>query len=341
MAEILQDPGWHLFDLEADAHTSQWLQLSEAQFRAASFLDQRLLLPTPGAAEGRHTTTLPIAELLRGMTNNPPRNAHFIFHIGHCGSTLISRALAATPSILPLREPMGLRQLAATMGTVENDTWLRYLQFVLAAHSRVFHSGQISMIKATSTCNALILPILDLLPESRVLLLYVRLENFLAGMLGKQTPARDLQGHSAARLQEWQSITGTPLTLPANEMSEGQLAVVSWLTSMSRLLQANSQHHYRCRLLDFDDFLKAPEAGLMRLSEFFHLDDAGADLLAAWLDVSLGYSKLPEQPYSAFDRNRTLLRGRVQRSAEIQAALHWAQQLIEAQPALNACGDYF
>lgn len=340
MAEMLQDAGWHLFDLEPTAHTSQWLKLSEAQFRAASFLDQRLLLPASDQAAEMPAISLPMAELHAWVARNPASNSHFIFHMGHCGSTLISRALAATPSVLPLREPLSLRRLAVALSSMQNTDWKRYLQIALAAHSRVFHPGQISMIKATSTCNALIQPIMNLLPGSRMLLLYVRLESFLAGMLGKQTPALDLQGHAPARLQEWQSITGAPFAQAASEMNEGQLAVISWLTSMCRLIQANSLHPHQCLLLDFDEFLAAPQDGLVRLSEFFQLGDAEADILAAWPDISLTYSKQPDQPYSAFNRNRTLMRGRAQRGAEIQAGLQWAQLLIQQQPALQDCLDF-
>jgi hypothetical protein len=341
MTEQLQDPGWHLFDFEPLARSCQWLELAEAQFRAASFLDQRLLQPGAGQPEGMQPLSLPLRTLHDWAAHNPAGRMHFIFHIGHCGSTLLSRALAATPSILPLREPLGLRRLAAMAGTADLEVWIGYLQPVLAAHSRVFHPGQVSMVKATSTCNALVLPIMERVPQTRVLLVYLRLESYLAGMLGKQTPAADLHGHAAARLQEWQAITRERFPEPANSLNEVQLAVLAWLVGTTRLLEASRLQPRHCHLLDFDVFLQAPEEGLSRLCEFFELGDARAETLAAWPEISLGYSKQPSQAYSAFNRNRTLARGRTQRAADLEAGLQFAQSLAHAQPALRACLDYF
>jgi hypothetical protein len=341
MTVQLDDPRWHLFDFEPLAKSCQWLELTEAQFRAASFLDQRLLQPGAGQAQAMQPLSLPWQTLHDWAAHNPAGRMHFIFHIGHCGSTLLSRALAATPAILPLREPLDLRRLAAMAGTADPEDWIGYLQPVLAAHSRVFQPGQVSMVKATSTCNALVLPIMERVPQTRVLLVYLRLESYLAGMLGKHTPAADLHGHAAARLQEWQAITGARFPEPANRLNEGQLAVLAWLVGTARLLEASRLQPRHCQLLDFDAFLQAPEQGLSRLCEFLQLGDARAEILAAWPEISLGYSKQPAQPYSTFNRNRTLARGRTQRAADLAAGLQFAQSLASAQPALRACLDYF
>src|SRR3546814_20118484 len=48
---------------------------------------------------------------LPGLGAAAPR-PDFIFHIGHVGSTLVSRLLAEVGDALPLREPMLLRALA-------------------------------------------------------------------------------------------------------------------------------------------------------------------------------------------------------------------------------------
>jgi hypothetical protein len=342
MTEVWADAGWHLYQFDFTAGVSEWLPLSEVQFRHASFLDQRL----PAAAAP--PLSIPLEEMHHLTAGGATTTTNFIFHIGHCGSTLLSRALAACPTVLPVREPLTLRQLSTLQGELPTDEWTHYLQFALAAHSRIFRPGQTSMIKATSTCNALILPIMKLLPHRQVLL-YLRLESFLAGMLGKQAPAQDLSGHASARLQEWQAISGQVLSQPANGFTETQLAVLAWLTGMARLLQAGAQNSgqdgeqndRQCLLLDFEDFLAAPETGLGRLIDFFELSDPSQEILQAWPEISLGYSKQPDQPYSAFNRNRTLARGRLQRGEEIRQGLDWAAELIQQNPAFHACSDYF
>lgn len=340
--KLAQDASWHLYQFDPAQQASAWLRLSEQQFRDASFLDQRLLQAQPGRA----TLASPEIVALDGLedSHNPPsiHQSHFIFHIGHCGSTLLSRALAATNLILPIREPLTLRQLAAEFPEAENTMWSSKLQFALAAHSRTFRAGQLSMIKATSTCNALIQPILERVPDARALLMYVPLESFLAGMLGKQSTPLDLRGHLNSRLHEWRRLAGSPFEqLSTDEMADAQLAVLSWLTSMARLLQSQATYPDRCKLLDFDQFLAGPEASFEQIIDFFSLSGSQAEILQAWPEISTGYSKKPDEPYSAFNRNRTLSRGRMMHGTDISSALQWAEQLAHQHPVFSSCTEHF
>lgn len=336
---LLDDAAWHLYALQPDTPSSQWLQLSEAQFRTASFLDQRLLA-TVGRSTSEVLYSLPLEAV--DLTSAQARpHAHFIFHIGHCGSTLISRALAATTEVLPIREPLSLRLLAASLPAHANEEWAQMLDLALAAHSRVFRPGQVSMIKATSTCNNLILPLMERARQSKSLLLFLPLESYLAGMLGKQSPAQDLRGHAAARLEDWQRMTGTSLQIAdITEFSEVQLAVISWLSCMARMLQALRQLADRCLLLDFEVFLADPENVLIELISFFGLTESRSQILQAWPDIATGYSKKPDEPYSTFNRNRTLARGRMQRAGDIKAGMAWAEHLLDQFPQFESCRTY-
>ncbi len=79
-------------------HRINWLAerayLVEADrefFRRANFLDERALSPD---VKGRW---VPLDALRRSVLADqpvPPGACHFIFHLGHCGSTLMSRAQA-------------------------------------------------------------------------------------------------------------------------------------------------------------------------------------------------------------------------------------------------------
>ena len=105
-AAWLLDPAWHLFDIDPASSQGAWLELSENVFRDASFLDQRVA----GLATAQRRAEIdPAYKEITAADSQPP---HFIFHLGHCGSTLLSRALASTPAVLPLREPLTLRRLA-------------------------------------------------------------------------------------------------------------------------------------------------------------------------------------------------------------------------------------
>ncbi len=83
------------------------IELGETAYRAASFLDDRILGP---ATRGGWLPLDRVLEAARHAADLRP--LHFIFHTGHVGSTLVSRLLDETGAVLSLREPLPLRTLA-------------------------------------------------------------------------------------------------------------------------------------------------------------------------------------------------------------------------------------
>lgn len=316
----ISTPAWHLYDFDEQQQQAILLELGESDYRAASFLDQRV------EALAKQRQELPLAELQNtlGVAARPVR---CIFHLGHCGSTLLSRALAANPNVLPLREPLTLRRLAAEPAA------RHLLPLVLSAHTRVFHPAQVAMIKASSVCNQLIDPVLRHHPDSRAILLYVPLETHLAGMLGKLTSPVDLSAQAKSKLADWRAITGAA-PLEVEDLDTTQLAVLAWLASMYFLLAAAGSFPRQALLLDFEEMLVDAEASLVRCASFMELGPEPQGeinaILAAWPEISTSYSKQPDLPYSAFNRRKTLQRGRATRRDDIKRGMNWARALASA-----------
>ena len=93
---------------------------------------------------------------------------HFIFHTGHVGSTLVSRLLDETGSVLSLREPLPLRTLADAHDALGHvDSLLSDAQFdrSLAQFMRLWGRGYATtrcvIVKATSSAGRLAAPILS------------------------------------------------------------------------------------------------------------------------------------------------------------------------------------
>jgi hypothetical protein len=169
--------------------------------------------------------------------------------------------------------------------------------------------------------------------------MYVPLESYLAGMLGKLAQPKDLQALAEIRMADWSRIPGAP-ALDAEGLTPAQLAVLAWLTGMRHLATAAARDAGRCRLLDFEDFLANPALQLARCAEFLGLEPETSAILSAWPDISARYSKQPAQPYSAFNRRTTLQRGRRTRGDEIRQGLKWANDLIAGLDGLRECGEY-
>ena len=95
---------------------------------------------------------MPVEELVSALRDAPPTpDPRFIFHIGHCGSTLLSRALDASLRTLPLREPLTLRRLAAqeTERRAELLPWsLALVTIVFMVHANLRYLDQMPALYA-------------------------------------------------------------------------------------------------------------------------------------------------------------------------------------------------
>jgi len=316
------------FPLEATAAGDAILfaMLSEHDYRAASFLDRRLL-----TAE-RRTGTVP-RDLLRPGLAALPRGCDFIFHVSHCGSTLLSRLLAGDPAVLPLREPAILRQ-AALRGADD-----RMADDALPLLARTFRPGQRAMIKATSVVNRIAAPLLHHADDALGLLVTVPAETFLAAVLDG-SPG-DILAHAGERFTRLQEC-GVPMTGGPESLGVGEAAAAGWLCENLTLADLARRFPDRTTWLDFDRFLAAPAAGLAAALAAFGLTADPAAILAG--GVMTRYAKRPEVAYDAAFRHRLLADARARLGDAIEAGLSWldrigAAGLLEGTPASIAAGE--
>lgn len=301
------------------------VELSAAEISAASFLDQRVLKQTtkwvwvPWPLVSDIFKKVPVAK--------PPG---FIFHVGHCGSTLLSRLLEFADDTQCLREPLPLRTLAqdfADAGDGRSFLTQQARQEHLQTLSKMWCRGAVNtVIKATSICTDLLADINTSVPGSKSIFMYNRPETHIATLLAGQNALTDLKGFAQLRLQRLQQKTGLDIQL--NQLSAGQLAALSWLSetsSASRSLEAFPQH---IALLEFDSLLDRPHETLTRM--LHHLDmTAAVETVekAVQSPVLQTYSKAPEHQYNAQTRAAILADSRVKFRQDIYGALDWLEDL--------------
>ncbi|MBV8686136.1 MAG: hypothetical protein JOZ90_02995 [Alphaproteobacteria bacterium] len=323
-------PRWfpHYYDASHDAVLL--VEKSEADYRAASFLDDRAL----GPQTARHL--VPWAEVAEAVPADARRDVQYIFHIGHVGSTLISRLLGELPEVLALREPVVLRDFAERLeeaGTAE-ALWdpasvAGRLDALTALLSRTFRPGQRAMVKATSFVSeqaAALVP-----AESRALLLYAQPRRYIANILGGANSRQELAATAQARLRRLHRRAGAA-RWNLWEMGEGERIGMAWACEMGSLVQAAGRlGPGRVLWMDFDAFLAAPAAGLRALARFFGLDADAAGALAAH-PLAGRYSKAPEHEYTPALRE-TVLAGAVrEHGAALEAGLRWLDAAADASP---------
>src|ERR1700761_3608822 len=106
VADIVDTPHYYPMTFDSAGDRVLLTRMSEADYRVASFLDERAFGP------GTNATWVPHAEIAIAARQIKSRPLHFIFHSGHVGSTWLSRLLDELPGVLGLREPAPLRILA-------------------------------------------------------------------------------------------------------------------------------------------------------------------------------------------------------------------------------------
>lgn len=312
------------------------VRLSRTQYEAASFLDDRVL--TPGQ-HGEWAALDDLAEAAAGLEEN----CHFIFHIGHVGSTLISRLLGATDGIFSLREPTPLPVLAhlqTELGKPEAlwsaEEFEDRTALFLKLWSRTFEPHQAALIKATSWGAELAATLLARSSRPKALFLAVEPEIFLAGVMASPGAWEDVSNAAQASLKRLHERLGeAPWTL--HTMSPGERVAMSWACEMTALGAARGASPHNVMWLDFEGFLDMPGEGLTAALGHFGrpVDIAQIEALTTG-PLMQRYSKLPEHRFDPAFRRRVLAQSRAKHEAEIVAGMAWLDEASLRYPLIAA-----
>jgi len=343
LSELLKgSPELFPFGLDAVNDTVSFIRLSRGDFEHASVLDARILtprterriVPWPQAA-----AAVEAAGLIE--------HCAFIFHIGHVGSTLMSRLIGAHACAFALREPMILRAFAQLRGEppAKAKAWAGVdfearLGGCLKLLSRTFEAHEIAVIKATSFVSELADELLARPSSAKALMMYVSPESYLATILGGPNSRQEAQRLAPERLRRLQRRLGSDAWHPGN-LSEGETLAVAWACEVCALAHAAGRAKERILWVDFDEFLADP--GPRLLAALRHLKiGASADEVAAILRGPLmgRYSKAPEHAYDTALRREVLDQARALHGAEISRGLAWLDRAAVEFAPLRAAMEH-
>jgi hypothetical protein len=254
------------------------------------------------------------------------RDARWIFHIGHVGSTLVARLLGELKGVLAVREPRLLRDLTFFPREVRD----RFMPQVQALMSRTFADDEVALVKATSMVGEIAA---ELVPASeRALLLFATPEHFIQSMLAGPNSVQELAALAefrAARMAD--RVPGFPFG-----DSAAQRAAAAWACEMTALEAAAEAMPGRQLLWrDFDRMLDAMTSALADLSAFFGLQPS-----AGQIDVIVQgpllrrYSKALEYDYSPNLRRDLLADAGKRHASEIAQALRMLDSAAVHSPLL-------
>lgn len=306
--------------------------LGEADYRAASFLDQRLLTERIGR-ERKAWDALP--EL-----GAAPQRPDYIFHIGHVGSTLVSRLLAEAGDVLPLREPMLLRTLAQVAERIDRpesvwspDLYRARLAQVGGWLGRGFRPGQRAMVKASSVITAIADDLTG--ADGRALFLYVPLARYIETILAGEASMAETLAQAPARIARLAALV-PDFPHQLWQLPPVTRVAMSWLCEMASAARTLPPADPRHLWFDFEAMLADPAAGLTAQAVHFGLapDAARIEALLAG-PIMRQYSKAPEHGYGPDLRRELQAQAAAEHAGEIAEAIAWVEALAARDKSLG------
>jgi hypothetical protein len=309
-------PSWLPFAADPATDGLAFLRMTEADYRSASFLDQRMLGP---ASEIRQAPWPVLPAEAR-------RDAQYIFHIGNVGSTLISRLLGELDTVFALREPLLLRSFA------ESPPAPARFDALTALLSRTFRPEQRANVKATSFTSEIADRLVP--PGSRALFLFATPSHYLENILAGENSWQTLQALSPVRLARLQGRCPGLEADPA-AMHDGLRAALGWACEMTSLEAAASRLPAGTIMwLDFDLFLADPSAHFTAIARHLGHPADEATARAICEGPLMGrYSKALDYEYSPALRREILADARRRHAGPIRDALNWLGGLESRYPA--------
>jgi hypothetical protein len=306
--DLLASPDHYLQSFEDDA--AIFMPMDRASYHRSIFLDHRI---SPAA---NRSMRLPLS----AFAGEPPRpeSTGWIFHVAHCGSTLLARALDDPSLNLVLREPLALRQQAFARDPGR-------LALTTALLSKRYRADLPTIVKANVPVNFLLPDLVALDRQAQAIFLYSPLRDYLLAILRSENHRGWLQRVTAQL---------SPYLGDLSNLSDAERCAALWLAQMGAFTAA-IERMPNARALDAEAFFAAPRPTLTAAA--VHL---GVPMSEAMIEAAVSgplfatYSKNPELP---FDNDARLAR-RAELEGPLAPELAQAQSWIEVRTGESAPG---
>lgn len=302
--DLFASPDHYLHSFEGDA--AVFVPMDRASYHRSIFLDGRI---SPAGEGAMH---IPLSAL-SGATRKPATTG-WIFHVAHCGSTLLARALDHLDTNLVLREPLALRQtaIACAPGNLAADR----LAMVSAMLSKRYRADTLTVVKANVPVNFLLPALAALDPDAPALFLYLPLHDYLLAILRSDNH------------REWLRRVTTLLAPWLGDMehlSDAERVAALWLGQI-RAFAVALEKMESARSLDAEVFFAEPATALAAAAAVLRVP-MPPERVEATISGAL-FSTYSKNPAIAFDNIERLAR-RATLETVLAAEIAQAQRWIE------------
>jgi len=319
--QIARDATWLAQALDPSAGQLRLIAMDRESYRSASFLDDRML------QQPVHAEIVPWPPVEQAMGGDLRADARWIFHIGHVGSTLVSRLLGELPNVLAVREPRLLRDLALGRAEARKS----YVPTVTKLMSRTFEEDEAACVKATSFVSEIAAELVP--PSERALFMYATPRNYIASILAGENSLIELRHLAQSRAHRLTARAPSP---PAAR-SDAELAAIAWACEMTALeAAADAMPDRHIAWADFDRMLDDMLSELGQVARFFGFDADDARIAAIAAGPLMGrYSKGLEYEYSTGLRRELIAETSAVAGRQIEDALAMLARAAEKSTLLE------
>ena len=315
-----------LYLLEFAGPNAILVRMTRDTFRRSIFTDrQRIVAASPEAIP---VSTAGLTEMFESQRLPQPQLG-YIFHVAHCGSTLLARALEEAAGLLVYREPAPLRQLAVEYVASMNEPppeamWSRRLQLVTALLGRSYDDDALTLVKANVPVNFIIPQLMELNAESRGILLYATLGNYLLSVL-KSPQHRRWVTYVVRELAAGIRRVSQLADVEPHSLTPATAAACLWLAqTLTYASLADSSDRFRT--LDCEMFFEQPADCLQAALGFYGVD-AAADRVRAVVtgDLFTHHAKAPDVEFDNAARKAELEKLSASLGTDIDEGRQWVR----------------
>lgn len=331
-SDKILSPLYFPLSVNFDEEEIQIVRMSRDAYRSSTFLDDRIVRISD------QTYSVSITDLAKHISRYEitAQPTNYIFHTGFCGSTLLTRCIDVHGKNFSYREPKCLHQISwyfrhnkthinqKSSGVTLRDT----LHLVSALLSRGFLPTEKVCIKPSDGCNNLAEILLNHSPDSKAILLYSELSEFVISTIQHKN-RRNFLAACLLRSKKDAENMGL-LHLPEPETT-GQTAGYVWLIHIYNFLNLLELNGTAIRSLCSHVLFHDPLETLNKAVSFFDLDINRSEVEKIVNDVMNFDAKQTDRPY---DFEKTLLKRKEaakEFQSEIEEAYRWVDVVTQGK----------
>jgi hypothetical protein len=278
--ELFNSPDHYLHSFEDGV--AIFVPMDRAAYHRSIFLDRRIVPAAPGSMR------VPVT-MLAGHEVGKLAPVRWIFHVAHCGSTLLARALDDVVANLVLREPLALRQIALAPDPAR-------VRIVTSMVSKRYRASLPTVVKANVPVNFLLPQIVEQDASARAIFLYFSLQDYVLAIL-RDDRHRTWLRNVTAQLKDHVGDVAT--------LSDAERVAALWVAQM-RAFAAAIAVLPNARSLNAETFFQQPRDVLAAAVAHFEMPMSQADI-----DRKVGgplFNTYSKNPSVDFDNDERLAR---------------------------------